>query len=360
MKLHLVGGFLGSGKTTAIAGAARALIASGLRVGVVTNDQGKYLVDTLFMNHLQIPTVEVGGGCFCCHYDDLDDRLHQLQATGQPDVIFAESVGSCADIVATVIKPLLSLSHPPTSFSVFADARLLRQRLLDRPLPFSEDVVYIFDQQIEEAGMLVINKVDLLSPDDAQDTAERARQRYPEKRIRLQNTLNDDDIAAWLDDIQGDDPPLSQATLDIDYDRYGAGEAALAWLDQSVRITLPDEAALRPALISLIERIAAPLEREVVAIGHLKFLIDDGTTPTKISLTTLKQGDWQDGIPTTFTGDTATLAINCRAQINAETLHEWVAAAVAHTREEYAGGVFEVSDSAHFHPAYPRPTHRMI
>ena len=49
MRLHFVGGFLGSGKTTAIAGACRALRDRGLRVGVVTNDQGKLQVDALFL-----------------------------------------------------------------------------------------------------------------------------------------------------------------------------------------------------------------------------------------------------------------------------------------------------------------------
>ena len=48
MNLHLVGGFLGSGKTTAIISAARLLMASGKRVAIITNDQGKYLVDTAF------------------------------------------------------------------------------------------------------------------------------------------------------------------------------------------------------------------------------------------------------------------------------------------------------------------------
>ena len=109
MQLHLVGGFLGSGKTTAIIGAAQLLMAQGKRVGVVTNDQGRYLVDTaLFASSL--PTVEVTGGCFCCNYDNLQARLDQLQASAQPDVIFAESVGSCADLVATVVRPLLGIS----------------------------------------------------------------------------------------------------------------------------------------------------------------------------------------------------------------------------------------------------------
>src|SRR5512142_726693 len=107
--LHLVGGFLGSGKTTAIINAAKRLIAQGRRVGVITNDQGKYLVDTAFFRLESIPALEVTGGCFCCNYDDLKGRLAQLIASAGPEVIFAESVGSCADIVATVVKPLLEL-----------------------------------------------------------------------------------------------------------------------------------------------------------------------------------------------------------------------------------------------------------
>ena len=57
MKLHLVGGFLGSGKTIAIIAAAKNLMAEGLCVGVVTNDQGKYLVDTAFLALSGIPTM---------------------------------------------------------------------------------------------------------------------------------------------------------------------------------------------------------------------------------------------------------------------------------------------------------------
>ena len=108
-----------------------------------------------------LPTVEVGGGCFCCNYDDLNERLDTLIANAQPDVIFAESVGSCADLVATVINPLLTYrkgSLVPSSFSVFCDSRLLRLNLLGESLPFSDNITYIFQQQIEEAGLVVIQQ----------------------------------------------------------------------------------------------------------------------------------------------------------------------------------------------------------
>jgi G3E family GTPase len=48
MKLHLIGGFLGSGKTTAITNASLLLKNKGILAGVITNDQGNYLVDSSF------------------------------------------------------------------------------------------------------------------------------------------------------------------------------------------------------------------------------------------------------------------------------------------------------------------------
>ena len=109
-----------------------------------------------------------------------------------PDVIFAESVGSCADLVATVIKPMLQLhssSLKPTSFSVYVDSRLLRLRLLGNLLPFTDDVIYIFEKQIEEAGLVVINKIDLLSEVKLKEVEDLFNQVYPQKTYLLQDSL---------------------------------------------------------------------------------------------------------------------------------------------------------------------------
>ena len=45
----MIGGFLGAGKTTAVAALAQHLTARGLRVGLITNDQGSELVDTAML-----------------------------------------------------------------------------------------------------------------------------------------------------------------------------------------------------------------------------------------------------------------------------------------------------------------------
>ena len=45
----MLGGFLGAGKTTAVGALANHLVKSGLRVGLITNDQGSELVDTAML-----------------------------------------------------------------------------------------------------------------------------------------------------------------------------------------------------------------------------------------------------------------------------------------------------------------------
>ncbi|MEG2203074.1 MAG: GTP-binding protein, partial [Christensenellaceae bacterium] len=106
MKLAVIGGFLGSGKTTAILDIAKKLMGSGIKVGIVTNDQGSDLVDTNFLRSAGFPVLEVDGGCFCCNFDEFVRKLNTLARENLPDIILAEPVGSCTDLVASIFKPM--------------------------------------------------------------------------------------------------------------------------------------------------------------------------------------------------------------------------------------------------------------
>lgn len=360
MELHVVSGFLGSGKTTAIVGAAKILVSQGRQVGIVTNDQGRYLVDTAFFQRAALPTVEVTGGCFCCNYQDLESQLRRLQDRAQPDVIFAESVGSCADVVATVVKPLLRLRRldgvERTTFSVFADARLLRRRLMGLPMPYSEDVVYLFDKQIEEAGLLVINKRDLLRPEEAEQVAALAGDRYASKAVRLQNSLESEEISGWLQALkQGLGTPPEDA-LDIDYARYGAGESGLAWLDERLEFVVP-EGQGSEVIHDFITELLKRLDDRGAVIGHLKFLIESGGETVKLSLPALGDPNWASQVPA-LSGTNVSLLINARVQIEADVLQTLVEDVVSEI--SIGRGIHcVVSDAAAFHPSFPRPTYRL-
>ena len=92
MQLILVGGFLGVGKTTAIAAALNYLQSRGQSVAVITNDQGSSLVDTAFLQQTTSNITQITNGCFCCNYNQLDAVLQEIGQVN-PDYIFAEAVG---------------------------------------------------------------------------------------------------------------------------------------------------------------------------------------------------------------------------------------------------------------------------
>lgn len=127
-RLVLVGGFLGAGKTTLIGHFSRWLEARDIKVGLVTNDQGKGLMDTDSARQANGggDVEEITGGCFCCRLDDLVGAVGRLDASTRPDVIVAEPVGSCTDLMATVILPLEKVYQLPfvlSPLSVVLDAR---------------------------------------------------------------------------------------------------------------------------------------------------------------------------------------------------------------------------------------------
>ena len=360
MQLHLVGGFLGSGKTTAIIQAAKLLMNDGLRVGVVTNDQGKYLVDTAFVRLADLPAVEVTGGCFCCNYNDLNQQLIQLIDEVHPDVVFAESVGSCADIVATVVRPLLSFGDEriqPSTYSVFVDSRMLLRRVEGGSLPFSDDVVYIFDQQIKEAGLLVFNKEDLLSASGRKRLAEWAAQRQSSGPWRFQNSLSEESVKGWLEILQEGGAALPLESLDIDYERYGRGEAHMAWLDETLALTTIPGGEGQQVVVGIIEALLAILHRTDTGIGHLKFVVSSGDVSAKLSFTGLEEPDWRAQVPAGLGGRIQVL-VNMRAETEAARLHQYLQQALVEAQKRISFA-YEETNVAFFHPGQPNPTHRL-
>ncbi len=359
-RVHLVMGFLGSGKTTAIVNACKNLVEQGKRVGVVTNDQGKYLVDTAFFRLQDFPAVEVGGGCFCCNYKDLEKQLETLAETVKPEVVFAESVGSCADLVATVVKPMLQLknsSFGPSSYSTFADARLLQMRLEEEALPFSDGVVYIFDKQIEETRLLVVNKIDLISAERRADLLEQVHKAYPDKVTLAQNSLGKEGVKEWLGMLESGRLALPEKSLQIDYERYGNGEAKLAWLDEELEIRAA-EGSLRNVAIKFIHTLSGKIRKKGLAVGHLKFLMRGAQAElAKVSFPTLASTEWEENLPD-LSGDRLYLLVNARVECPSDLLEQIVQDCIDEVCWQ-AGVVCSRIQMQAFHPGFPKPVYRM-
>ena len=352
MQIHLLTGFLGGGKTTAVQHAAQYLANHKIRTGIITNDQGSKLVDGGFFKYLDIPNREVINGCFCCNYRELNATITSLAAIEGAEVIFAESVGSCTDIVATVLKPLLKFREDAqVTVSTFVDARLLLMMLRDDTMAFDASVRYIYFKQLEEACVIIINKVDLINDAQIAFLKETVEERYGNKVCLFQNSNDEADIKEWLNVLDNYETGPTIASLNIDYDVYAAGEAKLAWVDHAIEVFSVDGNAMQEAAF-IIRDIFEAVKKKKYMFGHLKFLINNSI---KISYTS--PADQPILIDFQPSGST-NLLINMRVQTIPENITKLIAGVIAKTERQTGCKIATVSLSA-FQPGYPIPEYRM-
>jgi G3E family GTPase len=355
LHIYLVGGFLGSGKTTAITNACLQLIIAERNVAVVTNDQGDQLVDSGYLKSLSINNAEVSNGCFCCNYNALEKHILELKNAAATEIFFAESVGSCADLIATIAKPFASF-HPgyKVVVSVLADATLLLATIRGNASFVNENIQYIFKKQLEEADILIISKKDLLNENELNELKVFIVNDLKNKMILYQDSNNDEDIATWLNQLESFPVNISRTPLEIDYDKYGAGEAALAWLDKKVSLHTSKPVAINTAF-DLVENICSGIIRSGYAIGHLKFLLDDNEGWTrKISFANSGQ---QKILKEPKECNHVDILINARVEALPAHLEALINDIITDTITKTGCRIINGKVNS-FSPGYPKPTHR--
>jgi len=358
MKIHLVGGFLGSGKTTGIINACIILTNKGVVTSVITNDQGNYLVDSRFVQQMGIPNEEVTGGCFCCNYNQLDTQINSLVNNYNPSEIFAEFVGSCTDLIATVLKPLLEYKKSEielVTFSSFVDVQLLLMHLQNKNLPFSTETNYIWEKQIEESEILIINKIDLLSTEELDNLHLFVKDLFPSKQLLFQNSLDLNSIGNWIN-ILSKHQEKEHKVIDIDYVKYGAGEANLAWLDEEIEIITTDNSAIKLAF-DFMNILSEDIVRKDLPIGHLKFYVSFEDKSLKLSYTTILDRTKQEPMDI-GNSNSVHLLINARIQTTPDTLRNILFDNLNQLKSRDKVSVNELFLS-YFQPGFPDPTHRL-
>jgi G3E family GTPase len=355
----MIGGFLGAGKTTTMARLARAYQRRGQRIGLVTNDQAQDLVDTTNLRAQGLPVAEVAGACFCCRFDDLVDRVSQLQESERPDVILAEPVGSCTDLVATVVQPLRDLFQDrfqvapfPVLFKPSHGLRILRN---EPGTGFSPKAAYIFRKQLEEADAIVINRIDELTAPVLAEVADLVVREYPNTpvlRVSAKTGQGFDALAEFLDQ----DGNFGRKILDINYDTYAEGEAELGWLNASVRVTAPSPFDLDAFLLEVMTHLRGSLSRYGLEVAHLKAI---GLSDVSFGVANLVSGASEPELSLPSQGRVAEmeLIVNARVAADPALLEELVRATVVTICDGHRAAAV-VRSLQSFRPGRPQPTHR--
>src|SRR5262245_21872899 len=370
LRYVMVGGFLGAGKTTTIARLARFYMDRGQRVGVVTNDQAADLVDTSSLRSQGFAVEEIAGACFCCRFDDLVDRVGKPQANERPDIVLAEPVGSCTDLVATVVQPLKDLygqrfevAPYTVLFKPSHGLRILRPSP-PTPLPpgarggqggFSPKAAYIFRKQLEEADAIAINRIDELSPAATQELARLVAEQYPGVPVLRMSAKTGQGFEA-LTELLEQQGQFGQRILDIDYDTYAEGEAELGWLNSSARVQALAPFALDRLLLDVVGRLKEALAGHGAEVAHLKAI---GLSEGFVGVANLvSSGALPElSLPSGSEVRAADLIVNARVALDPavlqEEVHRVVRAACA-----ARGAQVEIVNTQSFRPGRPQPTHR--
>ncbi len=355
----MIGGFLGAGKTTAIVRLAEYLTTQGKRVGLITNDQSVGLVDTARVRAAGFAVEEITGGCFCCRFDSLVTASEQLTRDTAPDVIIAEPVGSCTDLKATVSYPMRQLhgrEYEVAPLSVLVDPfRCLQVLGLGTEPAFTDNVMYVYRKQLEEAEVIAINKIDLLDEMTRQTLRAELRSRYPHAEVFEVSCKTGLGLSHWFDRMLAGNLG-HRPSMEVDYDQYADGEARLGWLNVTADLTSTSDFDGNLLLTELAGRLQERMATLGVEIAHLKMTLApaQGLGLAAISLT---RTDMAPQVTHGLKGPVGRgrLTINLRAETDPETLKSSTLA----TLPSLAPTRFAVQEVHAFRPGRPNPTHRL-
>lgn len=337
----IVGGFLGAGKTTLIVAAAEELDRRGIRSAIILNDQGDALVDTTLATLKGRPSGQVTGGCFCCKLSNLIRVMEGLRAYS-PEVIFAEPVGSCTDLSATILHPLLEHRDDfrLAPFTVLADPMRATELLHADADP---NLSFLFRNQLLEADLICFTKSDLYVDHPSMSP----------QQVRHISARTGQGVAAWLNEILSGDLRTASKILDIDYAQYARAEAALVWLDLQVNIEprIPRSPAM--VLGPLLDHLDAEFTRNNISILHLKAIVDSPAGFVKAAICGNGQEPAVEGVLDASPASKHDLTLNLRALGEAVRVREIVEQELERTDGELIGLHLDC-----FHPAAPKPERR--
>ena len=353
-RIAIIGGFLGAGKTTLINKIAKVLNEDGKTIGLIMNDQGEALVDTQYSKAMGYDTSEVLRGCFCCRFNDLMTSARSRVSRTRPDFIIAEPVGSCTDLLATVVAPLKTIY--PNEFEVaplviVVDAPRLVQEGLD-PGTLSG---YLRKHQVEEAEHIVISKIDMVTRDVLLKLVEAAKAYNPEADIIPYSAITGHGMGRIMGVIRSGKRSDRQP-VDIDYDVYAKAEAELGWYNGSFGFQAREKVDTYDLATKIIQAISIWYDPSDIA--HAKLMLTSETNSLKmsavfdnISIDGIKGSRYAQGI--------VMVTINARVVSSPEDLRSNIRSSIFAAMDSLGIQVEGFKDEC-FSPSRPNPTHRIV
>ena len=176
-KIDIISGFLGAGKTTFIKKLLEEAI-SGEQVVLIENEFGEIGIDGGFLKDSGIEIREMNSGCICCSLvGDFGKSLAEVLTKYKPDRVIIEpsGVGKLSDVMKAVRDVAAEIEVTLNSAVTIVDVAKCRMYMKN----FGE----FFNNQIENAGTVVLSRTDITAMDKVNQAVELIREKNPKAVI---------------------------------------------------------------------------------------------------------------------------------------------------------------------------------
>ncbi len=163
LKVDLITGFLGAGKTTFISSYLRWLQARGLKAAVIENEFGGADVDTVLLKNEGAEVRSLTGVCMCCKGKDMFKNMLLSAASDGCDRILVEPSGiyDVDEFFSVMMDPIVSRSCSIGSILTLCDATVNEK--------LSAEAEYICFSQLLAAGRIIFSKFQFASAEEIQN-----------------------------------------------------------------------------------------------------------------------------------------------------------------------------------------------
>ncbi|SFM85112.1 GTP-binding protein [Methanolobus profundi] len=264
MKVIIIGGFLGSGKTTTLRNLGKHLIDKGHKIAIIVNEVGEVGVDGETISSSGLVTKELTSGCICCSLKvSMEFTLQTIIEDYEPDVVIIEPTGIAFPLQIKEHIELMDLGEVSFSPVVsIVDASRFGVEW--------EQIPKFIENQIKESEIVCINKIDLVDRETIASSTQKVLEINPDAIVVEFSAKNADEKFERFMDLLTGESEIHQEREDLNsMEVSGVGTYAGEYSIQAEDIH-PDK--VTTMLVNLLMDIKDKVKQlNPDFIGHIKF-----------------------------------------------------------------------------------------
>jgi G3E family GTPase len=295
LQVIVVGGFLGSGKTTTIINMGKYLAEKGKKVAIIVNEIGDVGIDGDVIKRFGFDTKEITSGCICCSLKvGLRTTVTLLAKEYKPDILMIEPTGIA---FPHLIRNEIELMNLGEQVKIAPLVTLIDGSRFKHLMKEVKDFAM---RQIIDAEILVINKVDLIEPIRLPILEASVQQLNPKARVV---TLSGKDTGEKFENfmrivlpdveempektpqvtIEENPRPAARQETENSIEASGVGTYSVEFAVENRNLSTEAAREITTELMNTIKEKVLKLNPEFV--GHIKLFLDTGSETVKQSVT---------------------------------------------------------------------------